>query len=69
MSELEDIAKLQKEWQRMFKNKCMTKKAIIDLVKPFRDKYNLTDKQALQIARNELSLDKIVAIIKGSDKE
>ena len=41
----------------------MTKKAICDLVIPFRDKYNLTDLQALQIARNELSMSEIAELL------
>jgi len=59
MNMIEEIGKLQKEWKKLIKNNSMTKRAIIDLVKPFRDKYNLTDSQALQIARNEVSLETI----------
>ena len=56
---IKEIGKLQKEWGKLLKNNSVTKRAIIDLVKPFRDKYNLTDSQALQIARNEVSLETI----------
>lgn len=59
MNMIKEIGKLQKEWELLLKNNSMTKRAIIDLVKPFRDKYNLTDSQALQIARNEVSLETI----------
>lgn len=59
MNMIKEIGKLQKEWEILLKNNGMTKRAIIDLVKPFRDKYNLTDSQALQIARNEVSLETI----------
>lgn len=41
----------------------VSKKAICNLVIPFRDKYNLTDLQALQIARNELSVAEIADIL------
>lgn len=59
MNMIKEIGKLQKEWGKLLKNNSVTKRAIIDLVKPFRDKYNLTDSQALQIARNEVSLETI----------
>lgn len=61
-----DILKLQLEWQNLLNSKQMTKKAIIDLCVPFRDKYNLTDKQTLCIARDELSKQEILNIL---DKE
>lgn len=59
MNIIKEIGNLQKEWEKLLKNNSMTKRAIIDLVKPFRDKYNLTDSQALQIARNEVSFETI----------
>lgn len=48
---MSDIAQLDE--------KKLSKKNMCDLVIPFRDKYNLTDSQALQIARNELSIAEI----------
>lgn len=60
-----DVLKLQIEWQKLFNSKQMTKKAIIDLCVPFRDKYNLTDKQTLCIARNELSKQELLNILES----
>ena len=41
----------------------LTKKAMCDLVVPFRDKYKLTDLQALMVARNELSISEIADLL------
>ena len=41
----------------------MTKKAMCDLVIPFRDKYGLSDLQALMIARNEMSISEIAELL------
>ena len=48
---------------RINRSNKVSKKAICNLVIPFRDKYNLTDLQALQIARNELSVAEIADIL------
>ena len=53
---MSDIAQLQTEYQKLIDEKKLSKKNMCDLVIPFRDKYNLTDLQALQVARNELSI-------------
>lgn len=60
-----DILKLQLEWNKLLKNNNITKKAIIDLCVPFRDKYNLTDKQTLCIARDELSKQVLLDILES----
>ena len=44
----------------------MTKKAMCDLVIPFRDKYRLTDIDALSIARNEKSFSEVAKILEKS---
>ena len=53
---MNDVADLQKGWSELQFSGQMTKKAICDLVIPFRNKYGLQDSLALQIARAELSV-------------
>ena len=64
-----DILKLQRDWQKLFNSKQMTKKAIVELCAPFRDKYNLTDKQTLCIARDELSKQELLDILESKGDE
>lgn len=60
MSELmNDVAVLQTEYQKLIDEQRLSKKAMCDLVIPFRDKYGLKDGVALQIARAELSVSEI----------
>ena len=63
MEIMKEIADLQKEYRKLLRNKKLTKKAMCDLVVPFRDKYKLSNKDALAIVRNELSLTQIVKIM------
>lgn len=56
---LNDVAVLQTEYQKLIDEQRLSKKAMCDLVIPFRDKYGLKDGQALQIARAELSVAEI----------
>lgn len=58
-----DIGNLQTKYQSLIEKKKMTKKAICDLVIPFRDRYGITDLQALQIARNEMTISEINHLI------
>lgn len=58
-----EVGNLQSSYQRLCRSNKLSKKAICNLVIPFRDKYNLTDLQALQIARNELSVAEIADIL------
>ena len=60
-----DILKLQRDWQKLFNSKQMTKKAIVELCASFRDKYNLTDKQTLCVARDELSKQELLDILES----
>jgi hypothetical protein len=53
---LKDIANLQRDFEVLIIENRLTKKNLCDLVIPFRDKYGLTDRQALMIARKEYSL-------------
>lgn len=55
----DDIADLQDSYTKLMKSCRLTKQTICDLVIPFRDKYKLSDNQALQIARNELTISQI----------
>ena len=64
MDLMEEIAKLQMDYNSLKLNNQLSKKAICDLVIPFRDKYNLSDKDALAIARNEMSINDMVDVIK-----
>lgn len=61
---MKEVGELQNNYQKLRDERRMTKKAICDLVIPFRDKYNLTDLQALQIARNEISMSEIAELLK-----
>lgn len=42
---MKEVGELQNNYQKLRDERRMTKKAICDLVIPFRDKYNLTDLQ------------------------
>lgn len=62
-SVLKEVGELQKSYENLKKN--MTKQAMCDLVVPFRDKYNLSDKDALAIARNELGIIDIAEVLEA----
>ncbi len=66
MDIIKDIARLQKSYDKLVSNKKLTKKAMCDLVIPFRDEYWLTDKEALIIARSEANVDEIVHIFENA---
>lgn len=66
---MKEIGKLQSEYQKLVKENKLSKKAMCDLVIPFRDKYHLTDVEALQIARNELSIMQIVMLLEKETAE
>ena len=63
---LKDVADLQLQYSILQRTK-MSKKGLCDLVIPFRDKYALTDKQALCVARKELSLSQIEKLLRNKD--
>lgn len=60
---LREVGNLQSNFQKLCRSNKVSKKAICNLAIPFRDKYNLTDLQALQIARNELSVAEIADLL------
>lgn len=57
---INDIAVLQENYNKLLEKDNVTKKDLCDLVIPFRDKYKLTDIQALKITRNEVSIQQMV---------
>lgn len=58
-----EASELQENYQDLIDNKKLTKKAMCDLCVPFRDKYKLTDLQTLRIARKEMDLSEMVALV------
>lgn len=63
MLDLNEIVELQKSYQKLLDSKKLTKRAMCELVVPFRDKYGLSDLEALRVARNELTLSEISEFI------
>lgn len=61
---LEEILEVQKGYWALIQNKHLTKKAMCNLVVPFRDRYGFTDLQAVRIARNELTISEIISLLK-----
>ena len=59
---MQDTIKTQKEYKKLKNSKKLTKKAICDLVVPFRDKYNLSDLEALTLTREEKNLTEIMEL-------
>lgn len=64
-----DASELQEKYQELIDKRKLTKKAICDLCIPFRDKYNLTDLQTLRIARKEMDLSEMVALVNKGGTE
>ena len=67
VSLLKEIGMLQSDYNRLLKSKAFTKKALSELVIPFRDKHGLSDSEALQIARNEISIAQMAEILEAKD--
>lgn len=61
--DLNEVVKLQEAYQQLLDTRKLTKKAMCDLVIPFRDKYKLTDLEALRIARNEIGLSELALLM------
>lgn len=66
---LHEIIDLQEAYKKLQRQKKLTKQNICDLVIPFRDKYQLSDKEALRIARSEVSLKELVAILESKEND
>lgn len=65
MELLKEIAALQTEYEKLKDGGELTKKAICDLIIPFRDKYHLSDKDALAIAQNKVSIAQMVTLLEA----
>ena len=61
------VADLQNRYKFLLKHG-ISKKQLCDLVIPFRDRWELTDKQALQIARGEMSLQYAAMLMVHNDE-
>lgn len=59
------VIKLQEGYANIIKSGDLSKKAICDLVIPFRDRHGLSDLHALMVARKELSLKDLVEMLDG----
>lgn len=72
MDRLQEVANLQKEYYELFhghNGKTCSKQAIVKLVVPFRNKYHLTDKEALDIARSVMPNWQIVNLLEVDENE
>lgn len=71
MDAMREAAIMQKEYQKLVDERKLTKRAMCNLCVPFRDKYGLTDLQALRLARKEMDLMEIVELLdpKEADHE
>ena len=59
---IHNIAKLQKDWNKLKQTPRMSIDNIKEICIPFRDKYNLSDRETLGIARDEFSFEELDAI-------
>ena len=62
---LKEIGAIQETYNKLAKTKGFTKKALCELVVPFRDKYNLTDLEALRIVRNQMPIAEMADILQA----
>lgn len=63
---IEAAVEIQKAYGKLTSGEIpFTKKNMCDLLVPLRDKYGLTDRQVLAVARNELSLEEIMLLREG----
>lgn len=66
VTSIKEVEQLQTRYNTLISSGRVTKADICQLVVPFRDKYSLTDLQALRIARSELKVTEInQLLIKG----
>lgn len=60
---IEAAVEIQKAYKKLTSGKVpFTKKNMCDILVPLRDKYGLTDREVLSVAREELSLEEIMKI-------
>lgn len=60
---MKEVGKLQDDYKKLVDERKLTKRAMCELVIPFRDKYGLSDMQSLQIARAELTISEIAVLL------
>lgn len=60
---IKDIAELQNNYKKMIESNTFSKKRLIEICVPFRDKYHLTDGQTVAIAREEMSMSQIYELV------
>lgn len=61
--QLEVAVEIQKAYSKLTSGQGpFTKKNMCAILAPLRDKYGLTDRQVLAVARNELSLEEIMLL-------
>lgn len=56
---IEGIIEIRKQYKKWGIETPMSKEALCELMIPLRDKYNLTDREVLGIARNEFSIEEM----------
>ena len=60
---IEAAVEIQRAYRKLTSGEVpFTKRNMCNLMIPLRDKYGLTDRQVLAVARNELSLEEIAAL-------
>ena len=67
MFDANEVAKLQDGWRELKESGRMTKRAIVELVAPFRDRHGLTDLMALEIAKGNMSLSEMMRVLEVAD--
>ena len=60
--DLADVVQLQKQYISLVQSNCLSRAALCKLVVPFRAKYGLSEEEALSVARNELTVEKLVEL-------
>lgn len=67
--QLEAAVEIQKAYSKLTSGQVpSTKKNMCAILVPLRDKYGLTDRQVLAVARNELSLEEIMLLSQTSEE-
>ena len=59
---MHEIIGLQEQYHKLYISNNLTKSAICELVIPFRDKFELSDVEALNIAKEFCSMERIVRL-------
>lgn len=66
MNIMREVANLQESYRILIDENRLTKKSMCNLCIPFRNKYHLTDKQTLMIARNEMTLAEVCDLLEDN---